>query len=85
MAKRDFQKKPLYRKVNTRARGVFHNTGPDYRYVRNTKAEQKSEAIEATRGKMRQGVQREVAQVAMVALVENQGHTPASVVVPQPA
>ena len=31
-------KKPLYRKVNTRARGVRHRFGGDYRHVRNTKA-----------------------------------------------
>ena len=31
------QKKPLYRKVNTKARGVFHHTGGDYRHQRNTK------------------------------------------------
>ena len=30
-------KKPLYRKVNTRARGVRHRFGGDYRHVRNTK------------------------------------------------
>ena len=32
--KRD-RKKPLYRKVNTRARGVHHNFGGDYRHSRN--------------------------------------------------
>lgn len=30
-------KKPLYRKVNTRARGVRHNFGGDFKYSRNTK------------------------------------------------
>lgn len=34
--KRD--KKPLYRKVNTRTRNHFHPTGPDARHSRNTKA-----------------------------------------------
>lgn len=29
---------PLYRKVNTRARGVRHRFGGDYRHIRNTKA-----------------------------------------------
>ncbi len=29
------RKKPLYRKVNTRARGVHHNFGGDYRHSRN--------------------------------------------------
>ena len=30
-------KEPLYRKVNTRARGVHHNFGGEYRHVRNGK------------------------------------------------
>lgn len=41
---------PLYRKVNTRARGVHHGTGGDYRNERNTKREQ---ASDARRGPMR--------------------------------
>ena len=44
------RKKPLYRKVNTRARGVHHNSGSHYRYERNSKGER--------RGPMKQGVQR---------------------------
>jgi len=39
MAKRDFQKKPLYRTVNTRTRRVRHGNGGDYRWQRNTKRE----------------------------------------------
>ncbi len=36
--RRDMSKKePLYRKVNTKARGVRHRSGGDYRHVRNTK------------------------------------------------
>ncbi|BFM51321.1 hypothetical protein [Marinomonas sp. THO17] len=31
------EKKPLYRKVNTRARGVYHHKGGDYRHQRNSK------------------------------------------------
>jgi len=31
------QKEPLYRKVNTRARGVHHHSGSDARHDRNTK------------------------------------------------
>ncbi|MEL6345929.1 MAG: hypothetical protein AAFV53_22650 [Myxococcota bacterium] len=31
------RKKPLYRKVNTRARGVHHDTGGDYRHSRNAR------------------------------------------------
>ncbi len=42
------RKKPLYRKVNTRARGVHHNFGGDYRNSRNKK----------TPVGMRQGMQR---------------------------
>jgi hypothetical protein len=42
-------KEPLYRKVNTKARGVHHRSGGDYRHERNTKKEQNSEA---TRGSM---------------------------------
>lgn len=33
------EKKPLFRKVNTLARGVRHNFGGEYRHERNTKAE----------------------------------------------
>ena len=39
-------KKPLYRKVNTRARGVRHQFGGDYRHVRTTKG------AESDRGSM---------------------------------
>ena len=42
--------KPLYRKVNTKARGVWHNFGSDARYSRNTK--------EGLRKSMSQGKQR---------------------------
>ncbi|HEV7559841.1 MAG TPA: hypothetical protein VGO00_30395 [Kofleriaceae bacterium] len=42
--------KPLYRKVNTKARGVHHGTGGDYRHARNTKRER---ASDDPRGKMR--------------------------------
>lgn len=41
---------PLYRKVNTRARGSHHNVGGDFRHVRNTKAFARSDA---KRGPMR--------------------------------
>jgi hypothetical protein len=36
-------KPPLYRKVNTQARGVHHLTGGSYRHDRNTKKELRSE------------------------------------------
>lgn len=32
-----YEKKPLYRKVNTRARGMWHHKGGDYKWSRNTK------------------------------------------------
>ena len=44
------KKKPLYRKVNTKARGVLHHKGGDFRHLRNTK---NPDAIG-----MKQGVQR---------------------------
>lgn len=46
------EKAPLYRKVNTRARGVRHHTGGDYRHQRNTKREQQAAADEVARGTM---------------------------------
>ncbi len=36
---RDDRPEPLYRKVNTRARGVLHGTGGDYRHVRGSSGE----------------------------------------------
>ena len=58
MSKRKFEKKPLYRKVNTRARGVTHRIGPDFRHQRNTKAERAEETAGVSRGAMKQGVKR---------------------------
>lgn len=53
----DPKKKLLYRKVNTRARGVHHRTGGDYRHDRNTKAEKDSPATRGTmHGKVRRGL-----------------------------
>ncbi len=37
-------KTPLFRKVNTKARGVRHDHGGDYRHVRNSKQQETSEA-----------------------------------------
>ena len=51
-------KEPLFRKVNTRTRGVHHLRGPDFAWVRNSKAEGRAEAEGVTRGKMVQGVAR---------------------------
>ena len=41
------EKEPLYRKVNTRARGVHHDFGGDYKNDRNTKAENENEQVKA--------------------------------------
>mgnify|MGYP001814411334 CR=1 FL=1 len=46
------RKEPLYRKVNTRTRGVFHHKGGRARWERGTKAMKQSEAL---RGSMHQG------------------------------
>ena len=46
------RKEPLYRKVNTRTHHVWHDHGEHYRWHRNTKAEQTSDA---SRGTMIQG------------------------------
>ncbi len=48
-------KTPLFRKVNTKARGVHHRHGGDYRHVRNSKQQ---EATEAQRLPMHGKVQR---------------------------
>lgn len=51
------RKEPLYRKVNTRTRGVHHNTGGDYRHERNTKAEKANENMRGSmHGKKRRGL-----------------------------
>ncbi len=47
------EKKPLYRKVNTRTRGVVHGGG-DYKWSRNSKTEK---ASDAARGSMHAGRQ----------------------------
>ncbi len=41
-------KKPLYRKVNTRARSVRHNFGGDFKYSRN----RKRDSVEQVKGSM---------------------------------
>lgn len=55
---RDGRKEPLYRKVNTRARGVHHHTGGNYRHQRNTKCEKQAIADEVGRGTMRKNEHR---------------------------
>ena len=44
--------KPLFRKVNTRAHGVHHRKGGDYRHERNSKREKSTESDEVSRGSM---------------------------------
>jgi hypothetical protein len=45
-------KEPLYRKVNTRARGVHHKTGGDYRHDRNSRRELNNKVNEVKLGSM---------------------------------
>lgn len=49
-------KNPLYRKVNTRARGVRHNFGGDYKYSRNKKRESLEQAKGSMHGKQQRGL-----------------------------
>ncbi len=50
-------KEPLYRRVNTKARGVRHNVGGDYRHQRNTKAAGESDAArQSMHGKVQRGL-----------------------------
>jgi hypothetical protein len=42
------QKEPLYRKVNTKARNVYHNFGKDFKHIRN----KKQETLEQIKGTM---------------------------------
>ncbi len=48
--------KPLYRKVNTRARGVGHRSGGDFRHERNTKAAQDDRAWRPMSGRGDRGL-----------------------------
>jgi len=51
------RKEPLFRKVNTRAHGVHHRFGGDYRHERNTKTEKLSESThKSMHGKKRRGL-----------------------------
>lgn len=50
-------KEPLFRKVNTRARGVRHRSGGDYRHERNSKSEKNSDATHGSmHGQHRRGL-----------------------------
>ncbi len=51
------QKEPLYRKVNTRARGVHHGTGGEYRWTRSAAPDRRERAREGSmRGTERRGL-----------------------------
>lgn len=50
------RKKPLYRKVNTKARGVDHHFGGDYRSTRNSKRETREQTRGSMRGSMNRGL-----------------------------
>ena len=50
------QKKPLYRKVNTKARGVQHDFGGDYKNTRNAKRETPEQVKGTMHGKKERGL-----------------------------
>ena len=50
------EKKPLYRKVNTRARGVRHNFGGDFKYSRNIKRDSLEQLKGSMHGKQERGL-----------------------------
>jgi hypothetical protein len=51
------QKPPLFRPVNTKARGVHHRFGGSYKHERNTKEAQRSDAArKSMHGKVRRGL-----------------------------
>ncbi|GHE50823.1 hypothetical protein [Roseivirga thermotolerans] len=49
-------KKPLYRKVNTRARGVPHKFGNDFKHTRSKKKETTGQVRGSMRGKTQRGL-----------------------------
>ena len=50
------QKKPLFRKVNTKARGVRHNSGGDYKHSRNVKRDNLEQVKGSMHGKKERGL-----------------------------
>ncbi len=54
--KPDKRKRALYRKVNTVARGVHHNSGSDFRFSRNAKNETREQVKGAMYGKKKRGL-----------------------------
>jgi hypothetical protein len=53
---RDSVKEPLFRKVNTKARGVHHNFGGDFKYSRNKKRETPEQIHGKMYGKKERGL-----------------------------
>jgi len=54
--KKNNSKEPLYRKVNTRARGVDHNFGGDFKNSRNKKRETREQSSGKMFGKKERGL-----------------------------
>jgi len=54
--KPDKFKKPLYRKVNTKARGVLHDFGSDFKYSRNSKKETREQVKGAMASNKQRGL-----------------------------
>lgn len=52
------KKEPLYRKVNTKTRMVRHNSGIDFRHIRNTKEQKEAEDFGVTRYSMISNIKR---------------------------
>ena len=53
---RDYEKQPLYRKVNTKARGVHHIFGGDFKFSRNMKRETPEQTQGGMHGKKERGL-----------------------------
>ena len=49
-------KEPLFRKVNTKARGVRHNSGLDFRHVRNVKRDTREQILGSMHRKKHRGL-----------------------------
>jgi hypothetical protein len=54
--KPDKYKKQLYRKVNTKAKGVHHDFGGDFKYARNTKNETREQVKGSMHGEKHRGL-----------------------------
>jgi hypothetical protein len=57
MFMKPIQQAPLYRRVNTKTRGIHHNSGGDYRYERNSKQTEHSDVDrQSMHGKVKRGL-----------------------------